>query len=63
MNINWLLKGIKSEICTDFDYFNNRGIVVTTNKIVSTSDMNAIKKYTRNLNNINLNEVMSPELS
>ena len=63
MNINWLLKDIKSEICTDFIYFNNRGIVVTTNKIVSTSDMNAIKKYTRNLNNINLNEVMSPELS
>ena len=63
MNINWLLKDIKSEICTDFIYFNNRGIVVTTNKIVSTSDTNAIKKYTRNLNNINLNEVMSPELS
>ena len=53
LNINYLLKGIKSEICTDFICSNNRRIIITTNKVVSALDINTIKI---------LNEVMSPRL-
>jgi len=61
-NINCLLKGIKSEICTDFIHSNNRGIIITTNKVTFGLDINTIEKYMKNLNNIDLNEVISPRL-
>jgi len=51
-NINYLLKDIKLEICTDFIWSNNNGIIITTNKIVSTSNMKTIEKYMKNLNNV-----------
>jgi len=44
-NINRLLKDIKSEISADFIHSNNKGVVIITNKIVSTSNLNIIEKY------------------
>jgi len=61
-NINKLLKDIKSEICSDFIYSDNRGIVITTNKITFASDMNTIEKYMKNLNDVDLNKVIIPRL-
>jgi len=61
--INRLLKDIKSEdISADFICSNNKGVVITTNKIVSTSNLNNIEKYMKELNNVNLNEVISSKL-
>ena len=61
-NINWLLKDIKSDICVDFICSNNRGIIITTNKVALTLDINTIEKYMNNLNDIDSNKVMSPRL-
>jgi len=62
LNINNSLKDIKLEICTDFICFDNNGVIITTNKVVSTSDMNTIEKYIKNLNNVDSNKVMSLRL-
>jgi len=59
LNINCLLKDIKSEICADFICFNNGEIIITINKVVSVSDMNTIEKYMKNLNNVDSNEVIA----
>jgi len=62
-NINRLLKDIKSEIYADFICSNNRDIIITTNNVASTLGMETIEKYIKNLNNIDLNEIMNPRLS
>jgi len=62
-NINWLSKNIKLDICAYFICSNNREIIITTNKIILTSDMNTIEKYMKNLNDADLNKVMSSRLS
>ena len=61
-NINRSLKDIKLEICTNFIHSDNKSIIITTNKIVLTLDIETIKKYMKNLNNVDLNEVISPRL-
>ena len=61
-NINRLLKGIKLEISTNFIYSDNR-VIITTNKVASTSDINIVKKYIKELKDINSNDIMSPRLS
>ena len=57
------MKDIKSDICVDFICSNNRGIIITTNKVALTLDINTIEKYMNNLNDIDSNKVMSPRLS
>ena len=61
-NINQLLKSIKSDIIPDFICSDSRGIIVTTNKIASPSNMDTIKKYIKESNNINSNDVSLPQL-
>jgi len=61
-NINRLLKDIKSEIYANFICSNNRSIIITTNNIISTLDMQTIEKYIKNLNNIDSNEIMNSRL-
>ena len=61
-NINRLLKDIKSDIVADFIWIYNRGLVITTNKVVVILDLNTIKKYIKNIDMVNMNEVMSPRL-
>ena len=41
----------------------NRDLVITTNKVVVTLDLNTIKKYIKNVDVVNTNEVMSLKLS
>ena len=62
-NINRLLKDVKSEISTDFIYLSNKGIVITTNKVAISLDLNIIENYIKELNNINTSNVMSLRLS
>jgi len=61
-NINRLLRGIKSEIFTDYICSNNKGIVITTYKVAASSDLNIMEKYMKDLNNVDSNEIMSPRL-
>ena len=43
-NLNSILKNIKSEIMANFAWMDQHGIVITTNKIASSLDLQNIKK-------------------
>jgi len=51
-NINKCLKNSKSDTFVDFIQFNANGII-TTNKPASDLDLSTIKKYLKNVKNIN----------
>jgi len=57
-NINRELKNIKLDIMANFIWANYRELVITTNKIISTLDLNTVEKYIKNIDVINSNEVM-----
>ena len=54
---------MKSEVLANFIYFNNKGVIITTNKAVATLDLNIVEKYIKKLNNVNSNNVISSQLS
>jgi len=62
-NINRLLKNIKSNFLVNFIQSNNKGIIVTTNNVAATSDLNVIEKYMKDLDDIDPSNIMSPRLS
>ena len=62
-NINRFLKSIKSEVSADFICSNNRKIIITTNKVTASSNLNIVERYVKKLNNINSNNVISHYLS
>jgi len=41
----------------------NREVVITTNKIATSLDLSIVEKYMKKLNNVDLNNIMSPRLS
>jgi len=56
-SINRLLKSIKSKVVVDYIWLDNKGIIVTTNKVVAFSDLNMVEKYIKDLNDINSSNV------
>jgi len=56
-NINRVLKNIKSEVMANFIYSENRGVVITTNKVAGTLNLQIIKRYVKNINNIEANQM------
>jgi len=62
ININRALKDIKSDIMADFVQVDHRELVITTNKVAATLNLNTIEKYIKNVDAINTNEVMSLKL-
>jgi len=61
-NINRLLKEVKSEILADYICSNNKGIVIITNKVAALFDLSIVKKYMKELNDVNSDDVISPRL-
>jgi len=61
-NINRTLKDIKSDVIADFIHIDQQGLIVTTNKVVNNFNLTTIKKYVKNINNINSNKVLSSKL-
>ena len=61
-NINRTLKNIKSDIITDFIQVENKGVVITTNKVASPLDLQTIKKYIKNTQYIEAEHIESPRL-
>ena len=61
-NVNKCLKNSKSDIIADFICITNNGIVITTNKPVNNLNLSTIKKYLKNIKNVNLNSIKSPHL-
>jgi len=61
-NINCALKAIKSSMIADFICVDNKGIVITTNNVVSGLDLQEIKKYVKNSLFSDANKVSSVRL-
>jgi len=59
-NINKCLKNTKSDIIAHFIHLTNDEVIITTNKPANMSDLLIIKKYMKNINNINLNNIDCP---
>ena len=59
-NINSALKNIKSEILADFVYNDHWDLIITMNKVTLQSDLNTIKKYIKNINVIESEDIMIP---
>jgi len=62
-NINRALKSIKSDIMADFIHADNRSVVITTTKVAENLDLETIKRYVKNTNNIKMMQVELPRLS
>ena len=60
MNINRLLKTMKSNVTADFIQSDSKGIIITTNQVASASDMNIMENYIKEFTNINTNNVSPP---
>ena len=58
-NINQQLKYIKSETLVDFMYFNNKIIIIITNKVATSLDLDIMEKYIKKINNVDLSNIMS----
>ena len=62
-NMNRVLKNIKSNVLVDFICTDIAGIIVVTNKVASSLDLQTIEQYIKDVNYININKVDSPRLS
>jgi len=61
-NINRFLKGIKSNISADCIQLDNRDIIITTNRVAAKLNMKIVEKYMKDLNNVDLTEILYPGL-
>ena len=60
--MNRALKNIKSEVMVDFMQVETSSIVIVTNKVTSSLDLQTIENYVKNANHINTNEIEVPRL-
>ena len=56
-NLNKTLKNIKSDFIADFFREDQHGIIIITNKIVLTLELQTIEKYMKNINNMDTNNI------
>ena len=61
-NINRVLKNIKLEIKADYIYSETSSIVIVTNKVAFSLDLQNIEKYIKNLNQIDLENIETSQL-
>ena len=62
-NINRALKDIKSDMVADFICADQKSLTITTNKVALSLDLSTIKKYIKNINAFNLEDIMALRLS
>ena len=62
ININHILKNIKSNIYTDYISLDNKGVNIVTNNVTSNCDLQEIEKYIKQSLNNNSNSITSPRL-
>jgi len=61
-NINRALKDIKSNILAYFVHNDHQGLIITTNKVASPSDLSVIENYIKNVNAIESEDIMASHL-
>ena len=59
-NLNKCLKNSKTDIIVDFIYMSNNGIIITTNHLVSLSELSRIKDFLKKIDNINSDSIKGP---
>jgi len=59
-NINRALKDIKSDFIADFIKADQQELTIITNKVVSLLDLSIIEKYIKNVDAIDLEDLMLP---
>lgn len=62
LNINRVLKDIKSEVIANFVHSNQAGIIIVMNKVASSLYLQTIEKYVKNLNYIDVEKIKVPHL-
>ena len=62
VNINRILKNIKSNTIADFIHINNKGIIITTNNITTSLDLQAIEQYVKSTVSVESEQVQLPRL-
>ena len=62
-NINKYLQESNSNTITDFIWLKNYKVTIITNQATSFQDINTIKKYTKDSENINSEYIKKPRLS
>ena len=62
ININHILKNIKSNICADYISSDNKGVNIVTNNVTSSSDLQEIEKYVKQSLDNNSNSIAMPRL-
>jgi len=63
ININCILKNIKSNICADYISSDNKGVNIVTNNVASNSDLQEIEKYVKQSLDDNSNTIAFTRLS
>jgi len=61
-HISRALKKIKSDVMANFIWIDNRELIITTNKVASSLDLNTIEKYIKNFNVIDSDNIIAPRL-
>ena len=61
-NMNRALKNIKSNILVNFIHPDTAGIIIITNKVATSLNLQTIEQYIKGTNHINSNKVESPRL-
>jgi len=62
VNINSMLRTIKSNIIVDFVHMEQQSIVITMNKVTSPLNVQTIENYIKNIDQIQLSDVEAPQL-
>ena len=62
-NINRTFKDIKSNAMANFIQTDYKGLTITTNKVISILNLSIIKKYIKNVNVVDFNNIMILRLS
>jgi len=63
LNINRKLKNLKSDIIADFFWADHYSFIITTNKVVLSSDLSTIESYIKNVDSLESNDILTPHLS
>jgi len=61
-NLNYFLKNTKSDLSIDFIRVDHQGLIVTSNRVTSLSDISIISKYVKSCNNVNTNDIQDVQL-
>ena len=62
ININCALNNIKSKVMVDFICVEDKSIIISTNNVANSSDLQEVEKYVKNMLYIEADQISSPRL-